>query len=296
MQAVTLLQLIVSGVLLGGLYALIAMGLTLIFGVMRLINFAQGEFITLGMYAAYWFYVSLGGNPYLSIVLVVPASLVGGWALERTLFRRVGSAPPAMQMLVTFGLSLALQNAMLLAFGGDYRSAASSFAKGSVQIGGIQMGVGQLVAFAAAMAIAVLLIVALRSTRTGRALRAVQENRYAIQLVGVNVDRLFATAFAIGICLAAVAGVLIAPNYFISPTIGGGLVFTGFVVVVLGGLGSLGGAIAGGMIIGVVESLAGFYLPSGLKDSFSLAVFIVVLLLRPAGLFGRRGAEEMGFK
>lgn len=292
----TLLQLVVSGVLLGGLYALIAMGLTLIFGVMRLINFAQGEFITLGMYAAYWFYISLGGNPYLSMVLVVPAALLGGWILERTLFRRMGSAPPAMQMLVTFGLSLALQNAMLLAFGGDYRSASSSFAKRSLHLGGIDVGVGQLVAFAASMAIGVGLIIALRHTRTGRALRAVQENRYAIQLVGVNVERLFAIAFAIGICLAAVAGVLIAPNYFISPTVGGGLVFTGFVVVVLGGLGSLGGAIVGGMIIGIVESLSGFYLPGGLKDSFSLAVFIVVLLLRPVGLFGRRGAEEVGFK
>lgn len=292
----TLLQLVVSGVLLGGLYALIAMGLTLIFGVMRLINFAQGEFITLGMYAAYWFYVSLGGNPYLSMILVVPAALVGGWILERTLFRRLGSSPPAMQMLVTFGLSLALQNAMLLAFGGDYRSVRAAFAQRTLHIDGIEVGMGQLVAFLASMLIGAGLIVALRYTRTGRALRAVQENRYAIALVGVNVERLFAIAFAIGISLAAIAGVLIAPNYFVSPTVGGGLVFTGFVVVVLGGLGSLGGAVVGGLIIGIVESLSGFYLPGDLKNSFSLAVFILVLLLRPAGLFGRRGAEEVGFK
>ncbi|HEY9472451.1 MAG TPA: branched-chain amino acid ABC transporter permease [Mycobacteriales bacterium] len=292
----TLLQLLVSGVLLGGLYSLIAMGLTLIFGVMRLVNFAHGEFVTLGMYAAFWFYLSFGGNPYLSAILVVPLSLVAGWMLERTMFRRMRSAPPAMQMLVTFGLSLALQNAMLLAFGGDYRSVRNGFAQGSLHFGTIDVGVGQLIAFVASILIGAGLIVALKYTRIGRALRAVQENRYAIALMGVNVERLFGIAFAIGICLAALAGVLIAPNYFISPTVGGGLVFTGFVVVVLGGLGSLGGAVVGGMIIGVVESVAGFYLPGNLKGSFSLAVFILVLLLRPAGLFGRRGAEEVGFK
>jgi len=293
---VTLLQLVVSGVLLGGVYGLIAVGLSLIFGVMRLINFAQGEFITLGMFAAFWFYTSLGGNPYLSLVLVIPAALLGGWLLERTLFRRVGTSPPAMQMLVTFGLSLALQNAMLLAFGGDYRSVHSSLASRAIHLGGIDIGVGQLISFVASLVISAILLLALRYTRTGRALRAVQQNRYAIQLMGVNVDRLFATAFAVGICLAAIAGVLLAPTYFIAPTVGGGLVFTGFVVVVLGGLGSLGGAVLAGILIGVIETLSAFYLPGGLKDSVSLAVFILVLLIRPAGLFGQRGAEEVGFK
>lgn len=292
----TLLQLVVSGVLLGGVYALIAMGLTLIFGVMRLINFAQGEFITLGMYAAFWCYVSFGGNPYLSLLLVVPAAFAAGWICERTLFQRVATAPHAMQMLVTFGLSLAMQNAMLLGFGGDYRSVSARFAERSLHVGDIDVGVNQLLAFGASVLIGIALLLALQRTRIGRALRAVQQNPYAIALMGVNVERLFAIAFAVGICLATVAGVLISPNYFISPTVGGGLVFTGFVVVVLGGLGSLGGAIAGGMIIGVVESLSGFYLPSGLKDSVAMAVFILVLLLRPAGLFGRRGAEEVGFK
>lgn len=292
----TLLQLVVSGLLLGGLYGLIAVGLSLIFGVMRLINFAQGEFITLGMFAAFWFYTSFGGNPYLSLVLVVPVAFLGGWLLERTLFRRVGSSPPAMQMLVTFGLSLTLQNAMLLAFGGDYRSVRSPLANRALHIGPIDVGVGRLIAFLAALAISGVLLAALRYTRTGRALRAIQQNRYAIRLMGVNVDRLFATAFALGVTLAAIAGVLLAPNYFIAPTVGGGLVFTGFVVVVLGGLGSLGGALVAGLMIGVIETLSAFYLPGGLKDSVSLAVFIVVLIIRPAGLFGQRGAEEVGFK
>lgn len=292
----TLVQLVVSGLLLGGLYALIALGLTLIFGVMRLVNFAQGEFITLGMYAAFWFYQSVGGNPYLSLVLVVPAALALGWILERTLFRRLGSSPPAMQILVTFGLSLTLQNAMLLVFGGDFRSVRSDFARKALDIGGIDVGVGQLISFLAALLISAVLIACLKYTRTGLALRAVQQNRYAIKLMGVNVDRLFAFAFAIGICLAGIAGVLMAPIYIISPTVGGGLVFTGFVVVVLGGLGSLGGAVAGGLIIGVVETVSGFYLPGELKDSISLGVFILVILVRPAGLFGMRGAEEVGFK
>jgi branched-chain amino acid transport system permease protein len=292
----TILQLLVSGILLGGVYALIALGLTLIFGVMRLINFAQGEFITLGMYAAFWFYLGVGGNPYLSLLAVVPASLAIGWGLERTLFRRMGSAPPAMQMLVTFGLSLALQNAMLLVFGGDYRAVRSSFARETLTLGGIHVSVAQLIAFLASIGIGLLLMLSLNRTRTGRALRAVQQNRYAIQLMGVNIQRLFAIAFAIGTSLAAVAGVLLAPSYFISPTIGAGLVFTGFVVVVLGGLGSLGGAIFGGLMIGVIESFSGFYLPSGLKDTVPLAVFVLVLIVKPAGLFGVRGAEEVGFK
>ena len=292
----TIVQLTVSGLLLGGLYALVALGLTLIFGVMRLINFAQGEFITLGMYAAFWFYLSAGGNPYLSLVIVVPAALVAGWVLEKTLFRRLASARPEMQILVTFGLALALQNVMLLAFGGNYRSVKSDFAATTLRFAEITIGVGQLVSFAAALFVTAILAAYLKYTRTGLALRAVQQNRYAIQLMGVNVDRLFALAFAVGICLAAIAGVLMAPTYFISPTTGGGLVFTGFIVVVLGGLGSIGGAVIGGLIIGIVETFSGFYLPSGLSSSISMLVFIIVLLVRPAGLFGLRGAEEVGFK
>lgn len=282
--------------MLGAVYALIALGLTLIFGVMRLINFAQGEFITLGMYAAFWFYAAMGRNPYLSLILVVPASLAIGWILERTLFRRVGSAPPAMQMLVTFGLSLALQNAMLLVFGGDYRSVRAGFTRETLSAGNLHVTIAQLIAFIASMSIGLLLMLSLNRTRIGRALRAVQQNRYAIQLMGVNIQQLFGIAFAIGTALAAVGGVLLAPSYFISPTIGAGLVFTGFVVVVLGGLGSLGGAILGGLLIGVIESFSGFYLPGGLKDTIPLAVFVLVLIAKPAGLFGIRGAEEVGFK
>ena len=292
----TALQLLVSGLLLGGAYALIAMGLTLIFGVMRLINFSQGEFVTLGMYGAVGVTTAWGASPYLSLVVVIPAAILVGLLLERTIFRRIGSAPHAMQMLVTFGLSIALQNAMLLLFGGDYRSVGKSIAEDTIRIGEISIGVGQLVAFAGCLVAGAGILAFLKYTQTGKALRAIQQNRYAIRLMGVNVGRLFSLTFAFGICLAAIAGVLLAPNYFISPTVGGGLVYTGFIVVVLGGMGSVPGALLGGALIGLTESFSGFFLPGGLKDSISLLVFLVVLLAWPAGLLGQRGSEEVGFK
>ena len=289
-------QLLASGLLLGGVYALIALGLSLIFGVMRLINFAQGEFIMLGMYFAFWLYTLWGVDPYVSAVLILPVAFGVGILLERLLFRPIASAPPIMQMLLTFGLSLSLQNVALIAFGGTYQSVPVNYASSSVDVAGLHLSVTELVAFLVSVGISVSFFAFLRWTRTGKGLRAVQQNRYATLLMGVNVQQLRMLAFGIGIALAGLAGVLLAPIYFIYPSAGAAVIFLGFVIVVLGGLGNLIGAVLAGLLIGVVETFSGYFLPLGLKESVALGVFFLVLLARPAGLFGARGSEELGFK
>jgi branched-chain amino acid transport system permease protein len=289
-------QLLISGLLIGGVYALLSIGLTLIFGVLRIVNFAQGEFIMISMFGAFWCNVLLGIDPYLSALIVVPVIFFLGMLVERYVIQRILFAPHSMQIFATFGLSVLMQNLALTFWGPDYRSVTTAYTSLSYSAFGLAISATSLFAFIAAITMAAGLIGFLHFTRGGRALRAMVQSRYAASLMGVDTKRLNRLAFGCGVACAAVSGCILAPMYYTFPTVGVDLIITAFVVVVLGGMGSVAGAVVGGLIIGVAQTLTGFYLSVEFKDVIALLLFIVILLVRPQGLFGRAGTEDLGMK
>jgi branched-chain amino acid transport system permease protein len=289
-------QLLVSGILIGGVYALASVGLTLIFGVLRIVNFAQGEFIMLAMFGAFWINYLWGIDPYVSALAVVPAMFLLGLLVERFVIQRILTAPHSMQIFATFGISVILQNLALTLWGPDYRSVTTAYTSKAYSVAGLSISATSLFAFIPAVLMAAGLIAFLHLTRDGRALRALVQNRYAATLMGVDTRRLNQLAFGCGIACAAISGCILTPMYYTFPTVAVDLIVTSFVVVVLGGMGSVLGALVGGLIIGVAQTLTGFYLSVEFKDAIALLLFIVILLVRPQGLFGRAGTEEMGMK
>jgi len=289
-------QLLVSGLLIGGVYGLASIGLTLIFGVLRIVNFAQGEFIMLAMFGAFWLHALWGIDPYLSIFIVTPVVFVLGLVTEKIVVNPILHAPHAMQIFATFGLSVVLQNVALTLWGPDYRSVQTSYSSESFIVGNVAISATSLYAFIVAFLMAGGLIAFLHFSRDGKALRAMVQNRYAAALMGVNTERLNRVAFGVGVACAAVAGCILTPMYYTFPTAGVDLIITAFVVVVLGGLGSIAGAMVGGLIIGVTQTFTGFFISVELKDVMALILFILILLVRPQGLFGRAGMEEVGTK
>lgn len=288
-------NVIAVGVLLGGIYALVSVGLNLIFGVIRIVNFAQGEFVMLGMYGTYAGYTYLNLDPYLALVVVLPGLFIIGAVVQRLILAPLRTEP-SMQIFATFGLLMLLENLVLAATRGTAYSVSSGVAQISVDIGGVQVGLVRLIALAAATLVAGALGLFLKRSMLGRAIRAVAQDRSAARLMGVNVDRIYMLTFGIGAALAGLAGCLLTPIYSLSPQIGTSFILPAFAVVVLGGLGSVLGAYVGGFIVGLTEAFAGTYLDPALKHAVLFAVFIVVLIIRPSGLFGQVGAEEVGLR
>jgi branched-chain amino acid transport system permease protein len=236
-----LLNVIAIGVLLGGIYALVSVGLNLIFGVIRIVNFAQGEFVMVGRYGTYAAYNTLHLDPYLALVLVVPALFVIGAVVQRLVLAPLRTEP-AMQIFATFGVLMLLENCVLAATRGAAYSVGSPVAQASIDIGGVQVGVVRLIALLAATVVAGGLGLFLRRSMLGRAIRAVAQDRSAARLMGVDVDRIYMLTFGFGAALAGLAGCLLAPIYSLSPQIGTSFILPAFAVVVLGGLGSVLGA------------------------------------------------------
>ena len=283
------LQNIANGLLIGGVYALIGVGLTLIFGVMRTINFAHGEFVVLGMYAAIVFNQALGWDPYFSLVVALPAGFLAGVLIQRVILATIVGAPEESSLLATLGLSLIIANSLLLIFGGEPKSVLVPYASSTISLGGgVNLSIVLLLAGIATVVAIGGLHLLLNRTEIGRAIRGTAENRLGAELVGINTKRIHAVVFGIGMMLAVAAGVALIPLLFASPTTTG-TVFTlkAFVVTVLGGLGNIGAAIGGGLLLGVVEVLGASYLTSEYRDAYGLVAFILVLLFRPEGLFGR---------
>jgi branched-chain amino acid transport system permease protein len=290
-----LLHVLVVGILLGGIYGLVSIGLNLIFGVIRVVNFAHGELVMLGMYGAFLCYSMLGINPYLSVLIVVPALFVFGLILQRLVIEPLQSES-MMQMFATFALLTILQNVVLAITRGEGYSVPSKFGALGVELGEIRISATRLIILVSVSAIAVLLHLFLQRTLIGKSIRAVTQDRQAARLMGINVERTFMVTFGIGAALAGLAGALIAPIYTLSPGIGGNFILAAFAVVVLGGLGSVAGAYFGGMIVGIVEAFAGYYIDPELKQAIWFLIFLAVLVVRPTGLFGQVGAEEVGFR
>jgi branched-chain amino acid transport system permease protein len=291
-----LLQLIVNGLLLGGIYALISIGLTLIFGVVRVINFAHGELLMLSMYATYFCFSLFGLNPYVSLLISVPLMFVAGMAIDQIIIRPLRNAPSYMQVFATVGLSIVLLNLALFLFSGDYQSINMPFAKETLAIGPLSMTYAKLIIFFAAILVSVVLFLLLSYTDVGKQIRAIAQDKMAARLMGINLNRIYMLTFGIGTALVAIAGGLILPVYYVFPSVGVYFVLTAFVVVVLGGMGNMVGALLGGFIIGITDSLSGYYIDPSLKEVVYFLIFLIVLLIRPSGLMGIVGAEEMGMK
>ncbi len=290
------IQLTINGLLQGGIYSLISIGLTLIFGVTRIVNFAHGEFLMLAMYATYFLFHSAGMDPYLSLLIVTPLLFLLGLVAERLVIHPILNAPSFMQIFSTVGLSVALQNAALFLFTADYRSIRTAYSTKALSASDFLISIPRLIAFVASILISFCLFLFLKKTYIGKAIRAVAQNRMASTLMGINIRRIYLLTFGLGTALVGIAGGLLMPVYYVFPTVGGLFVLTAFVVVVLGGMGNITGALVGGLIIGVVESYSGFYLATQLKEAVYFIIFILVLLLKPSGLFGIVGSEEMGEK
>lgn len=289
-----LLTIIISGVLVGGMYALIAIGLNAVFGVVRVVNFAHGELVVIGMYAAYFAWTVWNIHPYLTSVLIaLPLGFLVGAVIQRLVIQRLLDEP-LMQMFATFGLLILLQNLFLALTRGEPKAIRVTVSSASLDLFGISISVSRLVVLAAGIVVTIILVMFLKHTLYGAAVRAVSQDRGTAALMGINVKVLYTVAFGVSGSIALMAGALMAPIYTASPTLGFSFVLPAFAVVVLGGLGSIGGSLIGGLIIGVVEALSGYFLDPALKQAVWFTLFLAVLVIKPAGLFGKVGSEEIG--
>ncbi len=254
---------------------------------MRVINFAQGELVMVGMYLTFFLFKLLGVDPFVSVVVTMPALFLLGAILYRGLIDRVTDAPQQNQILLTIGIGLVLSNTAMLLFTSNYRILSTTYSSSSVALGEVHLSTPLLYCFAITVAITAALYWFLMRTDTGHAIRATAQDREAAQLMGVDVRRMGVLAFGLGASLAGAAGALIAPTYYIFPQVGSAFTLKAFVVVVLGGMGSVVGATLGGLLIGTAESLSAAYLGSGLKELCVYLIFLLVLLLKPSGLLGK---------
>lgn len=286
------LQDVIDGVLMGSIYGLLALGLTLIFGVLKVINFAHGSFLMLGMYVAYWTVSLTGLHPYLSLILVVPAMFLFGYGFQMALVQPIFKAEsnvrePITVIIVTTGVWYILDNLALLLFGPDYRALTPNPLKGKMlELGEIFISLPKLYGCITALLTAGALTWFLRTTRTGRAIRAVSLDREAASLMGISQWRIFAVAMGIGTSIAGISGVALTPFYNVYPTVGVPFDVKCFVIVVLGGLGSIPGAMLGGVIIGLVESLGPVFMTATWTEAIVYGLFLAVLFVKPSGLFG----------
>lgn len=289
MTADVILQALVLGLLQGGVYALVACGLTLIYGVMKVVNFAHAEFLTLGMYLAIAAWSAAGVSPYVSGALVFAAVCVLGAAAQYLVIRPALAHPQINQMLITIGLSTMMIGLMQLAWGPNNQVLNLPWGRSTVDFGEIRITYVRAIAFGIAVAIAAAFWWFLKYTRVGMAMRAAAQNPTAARLMGISVQRINLVTFGMGTGLAALAGALIAPAFFVNPTFGTDyFILAAFVIVVLGTMGNFVGALIGGLLIGVAEGLGGLVFGPALRQLVSLAVFVVVLLFLPRGLFRGR--------
>lgn len=279
-------QVVISGLLAGSIYAMVALGLGLIFGVMRVLNVAHGPLMMLGAYTTFWLFQRFGLNPYLSILLSMPLLFLVGLALQRFLVRRVVDAFELSSLLLTFGVSIALVNVAQLAFTSDLRSV--EYLTGSFLVGPFALSKPRLAACAFAIVITVASFVFLRATRLGKAIRAVSQSREVAQVCGIDVQRIHLLAFGLGSALAAAGGSLVAVMVAIQPEMGQVYTFKSFLVIVLGGAGNYPGALLGGLLLGLVEQLSSLFLTTQVNEAVAYVLLVLVLLIRPTGLLKGR--------
>ncbi len=278
----------VSGILTGLVYGLSALGLSVIFGVVRIVNFAHGEMMVVGMYLALLAFRYLGLDPLLALPLVATVLFVAGYALQAGIINRLIDVPDHMQFLLLAAIAIVIVALCLMIAGPDARNVDLSYAYDSIQLGPLLIDKARLLAGAAAIVVASLLFAFFRFTRTGKAIRACADNLTGARVVGLNVGRLYALSFGIGSACIGAAGCILLMLVDVHPYLAVEYTLLAFVVVIVGGLGSLGGALLGGVLIGLSEAFAGLLLQPSLKSMFSFGLLILVLIFRPQGLLGRR--------
>ncbi len=291
-MAEVLISALIAGILVGGLYAVVAIGLSLIFGIIRVINFAHGALLMVFMYAGFWLWHFWGIDPYVSIIIVVPLAFLGGYGVQHFLIRpmfkreRTYVVEPLGVLLLMAGVDMALANGALLFFKSDFRAVTVSYASAGIHLGFLVIPVARLILLVITVILAFGLTWLLSRTELGNSIRAVGQNREAAALCGLNVYHIFALTFGLGSAVAAFGGCAMLPFYFVDPNMGLPLAIKSFIIVVLGGLGSIPGALLGGIIIGVVESVGGQFVPATSASIFSMIIFLFIVFFRPKGLMG----------
>jgi len=288
LSPVILVPAVLNGLMTGAVYALVALGLTLIYGVLHIINFAHGAMLTAAMFAAFFAYALLGLDPYLAAVLLTPLFFLIGYALQRFVIGPAAHGQDRNFLLVTLGLAVVIENALLYFFHADTRTINVPYAFDVIAIGPAFVAVPRVVALGVVIAVAAALWTIMQCSDTGKAIRAVAKEKLGAELCGVDVAHVYAVTFGLGTACVAVAACLLIPTYYVNPTAGEAFVLIAFTIVVLGGMGSIAGAVIGGLFVGVVESLSSIFLGQSLGQIGIFVMFIVMLLIRPNGLFGAR--------
>lgn len=288
LTVVTLSQALVDGLLIGGVYALIGVGMTLIFGVMRIINASHGDLMMMAMYLAFALFTAYNLDPFVSVLVAMPALFLFGMLMYVGLIKRLRVTAEENSVILTWGVALILVNLFTLAFSGDYRSVLTDYSTSTLRFGDVALSIPMMGTFAVAVILTATLYQFLLHTNLGKGIRAIGQNVTGAQIVGINIHRVQMIAFGIGAALAGAAGAAFSSAFYMFPSVGGLFTIKAFVVIVLGGIGNVIGAFMAGLALGLAESLGGVYVSLALKDVFGFVIFIAILLLRPAGLFGRR--------
>lgn len=287
-MVISITQSLIDGLLMGGVYALAALGVSLIFGVMKITNFAHGALITVGMFVSYFIFSTLGVSPYVSLPITIIVMFLIGYGIQRITINPIINAPSHNQLLLTQGLSIVLENLLLVLFTANYKSISLAGFDKALKIGAISLNKPKLIAFGLVVVASLGVYLLLQKTDIGRAINATSVQREGATLMGIKVDKINAIAFGIGVACAGVAGALLAPMQYISPTVGEGFQLKCFVIAVFGGLGNIWGAVIAGLIIGIVESLSSLMLGGSWSEMVIYLIFILVLLFKPTGLFGKK--------
>ncbi|WP_436644240.1 branched-chain amino acid ABC transporter permease [Microbaculum sp. FT89] len=283
-----LLPSLLNGITTGALYALVALGLTLIYGVLHIINFAHGSLLMVALYGVYFLAVGFGVGPYQALIVMPAAMFAIGYLLQRYVIGKASHQRDENILLVTLGLSIVIENLALYLFRSDTRIVDTPWSFETIEFLGAFLPLPKVIAFFGALVTAAALWGLMTRTDLGKAIRAVAKERKGARLVGIDVDHVFAMSFGIGIACLGIAACLLMPSYYVTPQVGHGFVLIAFTIVVLGGMGSFVGALIGGLIIGVVESLGGLFLGESLGQIGIFAIFILILLFRPTGLLGHK--------
>ena len=283
-----LIPAILNGLLTGAVYALVALGLTLIYGVLHIINFAHGALLSAALFAAFFAYQALGLDPYLAIILLAPGFFALGYGVQRFVIGPASHGSDRNMLLITLAIAIILENALLYAFRADTRTIDVPYAFETIDFGFTFLAVPRVIGFGAVFIVALLLWLIMGSTDIGKAIRAVAKEKLGAELVGIDVAHVYAVTFGLGTACVAIAACLLIPTYYLNPHVGNAFVLIAFTIVVLGGMGSVPGALVGGLVIGVIESLSGLILGESLGQIGIFLIFIAVLLVRPSGLFGAR--------
>ena len=287
-MSILIVPAIMSGLMMGAVYALVALGLTLIYGVLHIINFTHGSLLMLALYVVYFLHSYFHLDPYASIPLVLPLFFAFGYVLQRGLIAPMSRGAEQNVLLITLAISIMIDNLALYFWTSNTRSADIAYAYDTVEILGALLPLGRVISFATALAVAPFLWAFMAYTRTGAAIRAVAIEKRGAELVGIDVDHTYAICFGIGTACVALAACLLLPTFYVTPQVGYTFVLVAFTTVVLGGMGSLPGALVAGLLLGVIESLCGLFLGESLGQIGIFLAFILILLFKPSGLFGRR--------